>query len=71
MMNRWPGRFPLIGVLVLAGAALPACSMRHATNGPIAPRYVAPETAAAPAARLDPDNRLFLDPITLTAAPTD
>jgi len=57
--------------MMAAALMLPACSTRFAANQPIQPSYAAPEAAAGHGSPLDPDRRLFLNPVTLTAAPTD
>lgn len=64
--KRW-----ITGLIAVAVLALPACSMRQVTNHPIEPSYVSAEAREAPATPLDPDHRLFLDPVTLTAVPTE
>ena len=66
LRTRW------IGLIVAAAAlALPACSTRYTTNQTIAPSYVAAQARQAPATALDPNERLFLDPVTLTAVPAE
>jgi len=72
MIIRAPSwRAGMTGLAVVALAMLTACSHRYATNDPIRPRFAAPETATVAPAALDPDHRLFLDPVSLSAVAGD
>lgn len=66
-------RTRLIGWAVVGLAlCLPACSAtKYATNRPIAPSYVAAQANDEAPTSLDPDQRLFLDPVSLTVVPTE
>jgi hypothetical protein len=66
-------RTRLIGwALVGLALCLPACSSaRYAANRPIAPSYVSSQVSDEPPTLLDPDQRLFLDPVSLTVVPTE